>query len=513
MIQKILFLLLCLNISASAQFSLYLDNKIPVHTENITCISISKGGRFLAYGDKSGAVYLWDISAKRLLHQLDKHKNEVSSLIFDSSNQYLISGSNDKKIIIWDLYSGIIKKIIEDFNGKINYLVLSPDDRILAACGKKKEICLWEFPWGQKRGELKGHKKDVIFISYNLNGDQLLSVGKDEQMIVWDVGQLKLIRKTELESKTLKNSGVDAMSARESFDKYFIGIGLQERVLAKGGARMIFKYNIAFYEWNTGSEIELLEGNKKDIDFLAITPDKNYLVTDNSTLRQNKISFWNIQKGIIEQNYPIDGKISAIEVSENGKWLAVAYTANKELFKSFVNIWRLSGIEGFERFSSSSSIKQSASSGFGSAIKLTTPKEPLIQFGEKKSLAVLYFDSPGLTEDIAKTTSYLLEGKLGNSPSIELIERNQIEKVMGELKYQMSGFTASDAVEIGRHLNAKYVLIGSINKLGNLLIITTKLVNVETAQIEGTREVQCKNATIENIADMITVLTPTIARF
>ena len=125
----------------------------------------------------------------------------------------------------------------------------------------------------------------------------------------------------------------------------------------------------------------------------------------------------------------------------------------------------------------------------------------------------MYFDSPGLSEDIAKTTTYLLEGKLGNSPFLELIERNQIEKVLSELKYQMSGFTASDAVEVGKQLNAKYILIGSLNKLGSLLIITAKLVNVETAQIEGTREVQCNNATIENISEMVSILAPTIAKY
>ena len=73
--------------------------------------------------------------------------------------------------------------------------------------------------------------------------------------------------------------------------------------------------------------------------------------------------------------------------------------------------------------------------------------------------------------------------------------------------------TASNAVEVGEHLNAQYMLIGSINKLGNLLIITTKLVNVETAQIEGTREVQCKNASIEDISEMTSILAPTIAKY
>ena len=126
---------------------------------------------------------------------------------------------------------------------------------------------------------------------------------------------------------------------------------------------------------------------------------------------------------------------------------------------------------------------------------------------------MMIFDSPGLGEDVARTTTYLLEGRLGNSPFVELIERNQIESVLEELRYQQTGLTTSNAVEVGQHLNAEYILIGSINKLGSLLIITAKLVNVETAQIEGTREVQCSNATIETISDMVSVVAPTIAKY
>jgi TolB-like protein len=176
-------------------------------------------------------------------------------------------------------------------------------------------------------------------------------------------------------------------------------------------------------------------------------------------------------------------------------------------------VWQISGIEGYERFASDETVRTSSITGFGAAIKLTTPKEPLIHFGERRRLAVMTFDNPGLSEDIARTTSYLLEGKLGNSPFVELVERNQIQEVLEELRYQQAGLTTSNAAEVGRHLNAEFILLGSINKLGNLLIITSKLVNVETAQIEGTREVQCSNATIENISDMVSVLAPTIAKY
>jgi len=510
----ITLLLIILVIStASAQFNLYLENKITVNTGEITIIQISPNGRFLAFGDQRGNLHIWDIKAGRQIHQIQSDHKSVTALVFDRQHQQLISGGIDGRIRVWDLYTGSEQLLIKDFRSQIYSLSLSPDDRFLAAAGKKDDVYLWEYPLGTLKGKLKGHKKDVLAVAFSIGGDQLLSVGEDRQMVVWDINKLAPVRKTAIEARTMKNSGIEVKSAAFSFDRKFAGIGIQEHILAKGGRSMIFKYNLSFYDWETGSEIETLIGNRQDITFFSITPDKQYAVTDNSTLQKKQLSFWNIQNGVIEQNYPIDGPITALTVSEDGNWLAVGYQDANNKYQSFINIWELSGIEGYERFASGKSLPSTEKRGFGASIKLNTPAEPLIQYGQQRRLAVMSFDSPGLEENVARTATYLLESKLGNSPLVELVERNQIQKVLDELQYQQSGLTADNAVQVGQHLNAEYMLIGSINKLGNLIIITSKLVNVETAQIEGTREVQCSNATIETISEMVSILAPTIAKY
>ncbi len=505
----LLGLILFVKYAYCQQFSIYLDNTISVSSK-ISVTKLNKDARFLAYGMINGNIIIYDVSAKKELHVFNKHKNEITDLIFDPDNKYLISASNEGKIIIWDLYSANAVKIIEDFKDEIKCIDLSPDGKMLVGCGDNDDIFLWDFPQGKLRGTFKGHEKNVIFVSFNLNGDQILSVGEDNQMIIWNVNQLKYIRKTVIEPLTMKNSGVDVKYAKCSFDKYFVGIGIQEHVLEKGGQSMIFNYNMTFYEWNTGKELETIKGNNKDLDVFCISPDKNYLITDNSTLRENQLSFWNIQKGIVELDKPTDGNISAIDMSENGKYMAVASSTGKA---NQIILFQVSGIAGHETFNNSQIIQESQHSNFGETIKLTTPSDPLIQFGERKKLAVMYFASSGVTDDVSKTATNLLESKLGNSKYVTLIERNQIDKVFAELNYQISGFTTGDAVDIGKQLNANYILIGSLNKLGSLIVITAKLVNVETTQIEGTREVECKNATIENISDMVNVLAPTIVKF
>lgn len=507
--------MLCLLFAAGAvqaQFNLYLEQQLPLRTRAITAMQISKDGRFLACGTQEGTVIVRDINAGRTIHTLAEHRQAVRSLLFDSENKRLLSAADDGRIYVWDLYSGSLELEIRDFGSPIRTVALSPDDRMLAAAGDRKEVYLWEFPAARLKGKLKGHKKAVIAAAFSSDGDQLFSIGEDRQMIVWDVNKLALVRRNSIEARTISGSGIDIKSADFSADRSFAGIGIEEHILAKGGRGMIFKYNLTFIGWNTGAEIETLQGNRKDIEFFLISPDRKYAVTDNSTLQNNRISFWNIENGVIEQNYPVSGKLTSMAIAENGRWLAGAYGDKIDKRLSHVDIWQISGMQGYERFATGQKLDVKDNRGFGASIKITTPTEPLIQHGTRRRLAVMTFDSRGLEDDVARTTSYLLESKLGNSSSVELIERNQIDNVLEELKYQQTGLTTSDAAAVGQQLNAEYILIGSINKLGNLLIITAKLVNVETSRIEGTREVQCENATIETISDMVAALAPTIAK-
>lgn len=496
---------------AISQVSLYQHQKIDIPLSSVSEISMSENGKFMALSTALGKILVWDIKANRQIRDIGFHQKEVTALRFDHQNEHLIAGGDDNLISLWDMYSGNMVKNI-DAGFKIKCLSVSPDNKSIVIAGKAKELLLFDFPSLNKRGELEnGHtKKNVLFCSFNTNGDQIVSVGDDNKMIFWEPNSLKLIRETNISPNTMDGSGIEVTDVKLSSDSKIICVAFQETILAKGGNKMIFKYNLAYYDWNTGKLLQVIENNDCPVNTMDFTPDKKYVVTNNSTLREKKISLWNVRTGMVDYNYSFDEiyKISRLTVSNDGKWLAVGMNDNYP--NAVVQIFQLSGIDGFERFDYSDQLGQSQEGNLGSAIRITTPREPLINIGEKRKMAVMYLDAVGAPPDVAKSASYLLESKLGNSSKLMLVERNQIDQVLNEMKYQMSGMTANDAVKVGKQLNAHYVLIGSLNKLGNLLIITTKVVNVETAQIEGSREVECNNATIEDISQMVMMLAPTI---
>jgi len=329
-----------------SQVLVYMDQKMPVKTNEVSVMKISKDGRFIAVGlNKGGKIILWDLTTKQQLHELNHNSNNsITSLLFDSKNQFLISGSKDKKIILWDLYSGKQHKTITNYNGKILHMALNAEENTLSVCGSKNEIHLFNFPEGSIKGVLKGaHKKGVFFTAFNRSGNQLVSIGYDNKMVFWDPFKLILIRKSELSPNTIPESGITITTASTSTDKKIIGVGYEEVKLAKGGQQMIFKYNIALYDWETSMLVKTIKGNARRIEFLPISDNGNFCLTDNSTLRENKISIWNTETGNEEQRQVIGGDVIDLSLSENGKWMAVAHRA--ESGSSFVNMYKLSGLQ------------------------------------------------------------------------------------------------------------------------------------------------------------------------
>ena len=325
-----------------AQLLVYGDHNIPV-SGRVGAICFSPGNRFVACGLDNGAIHVWDLDAKRQLHKLN-HGGSIKSLLIDTKSRYLVSAGTDKNIIIWDLYSGEIEKIISDYKGKISNLNFNPDETLLSVCGSRKEVFLFQFPGGKLIAELKnGHNKEVIYSTFNSDGTQLLTVGKDNQAILWNTSTRQILRKTGISPNTINGSGIEITRVQAQPDRRKFLVAYTETKLAKGGKSMIFRYNTALFNWDTGLLENIYEDNVKPIDALDITPDGSYYITDNSTLRLKKLNFRDINTGDLVKSQQTEGDIESMKVSDNGEWLAVAED-NGSKKQPEVKLYKLSGL-------------------------------------------------------------------------------------------------------------------------------------------------------------------------
>ncbi|XP_053310115.1 cilia- and flagella-associated protein 52 [Spea bombifrons] len=80
------------------------------HTNNVSCVAVSKSGKYLASGQVTymgfkADIVLWDYIKKEACAKLTLHKVKVEALAFSPSERYLVSlgGQDDGSVVLWDV--------------------------------------------------------------------------------------------------------------------------------------------------------------------------------------------------------------------------------------------------------------------------------------------------------------------------------------------------------------------------------------------------------------------------
>ncbi len=102
---------------------------------------------------------------------------------------------------------------------------------------------------------------------------------------------------------------------------------------------------------------------------------------------------------------------------------------------------------------------------------------------KKATVAVLDFEGRNISQFEATALTDRLITELGNTETITLIERRQLERILEEQGLQQSGCTSEECVaEVGQLLGVQYMISGSINKLGGTYTIDAKMFSIETGE-------------------------------
>jgi len=95
-------------------------------------------------------------------------------------------------------------------------------------------------------------------------------------------------------------------------------------------------------------------------------------------------------------------------------------------------------------------------------------------------LAVLDLEAKGVSKVIASSVSDLLRTEMVDTGQFIIVERSQMDNILKEHELQQTGCTDNScAVQLGKILSAKKILIGEVNQIDSEVIITTRVVDVE----------------------------------
>lgn len=102
----------------------------------------------------------------------------------------------------------------------------------------------------------------------------------------------------------------------------------------------------------------------------------------------------------------------------------------------------------------------------------------------RPSVAVLDLEALAVPEQEAKTLSAKLRSSLLAAGRYDVVERGRMEEILKEQGFQQSGCVNNAcAVEVGQLVGVKYVVAGSIGKVGAVYAFSLRMIDIATGRI------------------------------
>ena len=135
------------------------------HTDEVSCLTVSPDGRYLASGQLSfmgfsADIIVWDMETRKAVHRMSLHKVKVQDLAFSPCGTYLASlgGQDDNSLVIWDVHSGnaICGTPVPGLTKCLSYFNV---DSYKLATGGGQSLVVWDFDKPNRK--LRPHKVNM----------------------------------------------------------------------------------------------------------------------------------------------------------------------------------------------------------------------------------------------------------------------------------------------------------------------------------------------------------------
>lgn len=161
---------------------------LPGHPQPARALAWSKDGKWLASGDDSARVFLWNTSTWTRVQQLRPHTKAIQALAFDSTSRYLATTGQDDMVLVWKL--GSWKKEAAKILGKganlygatfvgtgtnLAMATLSTGPRVVSSKG----AALFSISAHDGLG--------CLAVATNSTGSRMVSAGRDNKVAVFDL--------------------------------------------------------------------------------------------------------------------------------------------------------------------------------------------------------------------------------------------------------------------------------------------------------------------------------------
>ncbi|KXS13951.1 WD40 repeat-like protein [Gonapodya prolifera JEL478] len=210
------------------------------HTNQISCVTVSRSGRLIASGQVThmgfqADIIIWDFATRKLLKRLSLHKVKVQKIAFSPHEKYLVSlgGEDDNTLIAWDVERGAAvcgAVASKETSGVTTALAYLNNSDTTFVSGGHGTLRVWELDTQKRKmhptdcqlGQLKRIVKSITIDS----SDESMYCGTT----TGDLLQLSLKTKLFKQSgppkeKDLFSLGITSIALRPSGETILVGCG------------------------------------------------------------------------------------------------------------------------------------------------------------------------------------------------------------------------------------------------------------------------------------------------
>jgi len=245
---------------------------VAISKGDVSALAVNRQGTLVAAGGTRGTVTVIDAAAGAALFTAEAHGKEVTTVAFSPTDPLVASGSRDEKVQVTHLRSGERVFVLDDLDDEVRAVRFSPDGRFLYVATLKRSLRVFDVNTRKESRAFRESSSQLVAMEMSPDG-ALLAVGAKQI-------DIDLRRNRRLDTEVVKIRNV-----------------------------------------KTGEELASFEAHEKDIRALAFFPDPRFLASGG---KDRQIKLWDLEARTAVASLSVQGAVTAVVVSPNGRWLAGA---------------------------------------------------------------------------------------------------------------------------------------------------------------------------------------------